>query len=114
MATRTVGVEEELMLVDPVDGRPASAGDVVLEAAQEWLVADADHQVEREFKMEQTEIGSSPTTDIPALRAELLGLRRSVAPAAGRSGVLRSPRRRNRLWRTVPWLARPASMLASW
>ena len=46
------------MLVDPVDGRPASAGDVVLEAAQEWLGADADHQVEQEFKMEQTEIGS--------------------------------------------------------
>jgi carboxylate-amine ligase len=87
VATRTVGVEEELMLVDPVDGRPASAGATVLEAAQEWLGADADHQVEQEFKMEQTEIGSSPTTDIAALRAELLQLRRSVAAAAGSTGV---------------------------
>jgi len=34
VATRTVGVEEELMLVDPVDGRPTSAGATVLEAAQ--------------------------------------------------------------------------------
>ena len=75
------------MLVDPVEGRPASAGDVVLEAAQEWLGADADHQVEQEFKMEQTEIGSSPSTDIPTLRAELLQLRRSVAAAAGSTGV---------------------------
>jgi carboxylate-amine ligase len=87
VATRTVGVEEELMLVDPVDGRPTSAGATVLEAAQEWLGADADHQVEQEFKMEQTEIGSSPTTDISALRAELLQLRRSVAAAAGSTGV---------------------------
>lgn len=57
MATGTVGIAEELMLVDPVDGRQASAGDVVLEAAQEWLGADADRQVEQEFKMEQTELG---------------------------------------------------------
>lgn len=87
VATRTVGVEEELMLVDPVDGRPASAGDSVLEAAQEWLGVGAGHQVEQEFKMEQTEIGSSPSTDIAALRAELLNLRRSVAGAAGTTGV---------------------------
>lgn len=87
VALRTVGVEEELMLVDPVDGRPASAGDQVLEAAQERLGAGAGHQVEREFKMEQTEIGSSPTTDIAALRTELLELRRSVAFAAGSRGV---------------------------
>ena len=87
VALRTVGVEEELMLVDPVDGRPASAGDSVLEVAQEWLGAGADHQVEKEFKMEQTEIGSSPTTDIRALRSELLNLRRAVAAAAGSTGV---------------------------
>ncbi|MEP6563377.1 MAG: glutamate-cysteine ligase family protein, partial [Nakamurella sp.] len=87
VATRTVGVEEELMLVDPFDGRPASAGQTVLQAAQEWLGAAADHQVEQEFKMEQTEIGSSPTTDIVALQTELLTLRRSVAAAAGSTGV---------------------------
>ena len=87
VATRTVGVEEELMILVPVEGRPTSAGDTVLEAAQEWLGAGADHQVEREFKMEQTEIGSSPTTDIAALRTELLKLRRAVAAAAGYAGV---------------------------
>ncbi len=82
---RTVGVEEELMLVDPVDGRPASAGASVLEAAQEWLGADS--RVEQEFKMEQAEIGSSPTVDIKALQDELLELRRSLATAAGSTGV---------------------------
>ncbi len=85
MAKRTVGVEEELMLVDPADGRPASAGASVLEVAQEWLGADS--RVEQEFKMEQTEIGSSPALDITALRDDLLELRRSVAAAAGSTGV---------------------------
>lgn len=87
VAQRTVGVEEELMLVNATDGRPASAGATVLEAAQERLGANADHQVEQEFKMEQTEIGSSPTTDIMALRTELLGLRREVAAAANGTGI---------------------------
>ena len=73
------------MLVDPEDGRPASAGATVLEAAQEWLGTDG--RVDQEFKMEQTEIGSSPTTDIGALRDDLLALRRSVASAAGSTGV---------------------------
>jgi carboxylate-amine ligase len=87
VAIRTVGVEEELLLVDPVDGRPASAGATVLEAAQEWLGAGADQWVEQEFKMEQTEIGSSPSADVPTLRSELLNLRRAVAAAAGSTGV---------------------------
>ena len=84
---RTVGVEEELMLVDPVSGTPASAGDVVHEAAVEALGAAADHLVEREFKMEQTEIGSTPTIDVAALGTELLAVRRTVAAAAGSTGV---------------------------
>lgn len=84
---RTVGVEEELMLVDPVSGTPASAGDSVHEAAMARLGAGADHLVEREFKMEQTEIGSTPTTDVAALRDELRTVRRTVAAAAGSTGV---------------------------
>ena len=85
--TRTVGVEEELMLVDPVLGTPLSAGDSVHDAAVQWLGADADHLVEREFKMEQTEIGSTPTTDVVALCDELRTVRRTVAAAAGSTGV---------------------------
>ena len=79
---RTVGVEEELMLVDPVSGTPATAGDRVHEVAMARLGAGSDHLVEREFKMEQTEIGSTPTTDVAALRDELLSVRRTVAAAA--------------------------------
>jgi carboxylate-amine ligase len=87
VATRTVGVEEELMLVDPRHGTPASAGDAVHEAAVHRLGADADQLVEREFKTEQTEIASSPATDIAALREELRTVRRTVAEAAGSTGV---------------------------
>jgi glutamate---cysteine ligase / carboxylate-amine ligase len=84
---RTFGVEEELMLVDPVSGTPASAGDTVHDAAVQRLGANADRLVEREFKMEQTEIGSTPTDDVVALRDELLAVRRTVAAAAGSTGV---------------------------
>ena len=73
------------MLVNPIDGRPASAGADVLEAAQEWM--GGDNRVEHEFKMEQAEIGSSPTPDIAALEQDLLGLRRALATAAGSTGV---------------------------
>ncbi len=87
MATRTVGVEEELMLVDPRRGTPASAADAVQEAAAHWFGAEGDQLVEHEFKMEQTEIASAPTTDIAALREELMTIRRRVAAAAGSTGV---------------------------
>ncbi len=75
------------MLVDPVYGTPASAGDTVHEAAVRRLGADADHLVEREFKTEQTEIASTPTIDVSALCDELLAVRRTVAGAAGSTGV---------------------------
>ncbi len=75
------------MLVDPRRGTPASAGDAVQEAAAHWFGAEGDQLVEREFKMEQTEIASAPTTDIAALRDELTTIRRTVAAAAGSTGV---------------------------
>lgn len=75
------------MLVDPVRGTLASAGTAYIEAPWRSLGAGADHLVEREFKMEQTEIGSTPTTDVAALREELLSVRRTVAAAAGSTGV---------------------------
>jgi carboxylate-amine ligase len=87
VGTRTVGVEEELMLVDAVSGTPTSVGDTVHDRAAARLGDDASQLVEREFKMEQTEIGSTPHTHIAALRDELLTLRRTVAAAAAGTGA---------------------------
>ncbi len=57
---RTVGVEEELLLVDAVHGRPTAIGDAVVSTSE--LLASvglADHsQIEHEFKQEQAEIAS--------------------------------------------------------
>ncbi len=84
---RTFGVEEELLLVSADSGHPVPAGAEVLEAAQEWLGTDRDHQVDHEFKMEQTEIGSEPCTEAPQLLEQLMELRRTVSAAAGTTGV---------------------------
>ena len=87
VGNRTFGVEEELLLVDPDDGRPVPAGEAVFEASKERLGADRDHQVDQEFKMEQTEIGSEICTEAPELLAQLTELRRAVSAAAGSAGV---------------------------
>ena len=76
---RTFGVEEELLLVSADSGHPVPAGAEVVEAAQEWLGSHRDHQVDHEFKMEQTEIGSEPCTEPGEMLEQLMELRRTVS-----------------------------------
>jgi glutamate---cysteine ligase / carboxylate-amine ligase len=80
---RTIGVEEELLLVSTIDGNPAAIGDEVVAAARRSssLTAD-DTQIEHEFKQEQTEIASTPCETLDQLRAELVELRAGVARVA--------------------------------
>ena len=89
MATRTFGVEEELLLVNPRDGRPEPTGERVVQLAGERPVAAAADRplVEHEFKAEQAEIGSAPTTSASALTEDLRRLRRELAGAAAATGV---------------------------
>jgi carboxylate-amine ligase len=99
---RTVGVEEELLLVDIHDGRPRSAsGRVLLRAAQEPVpVTDpiaaqfADPimgvqvagSIDAEFQREQLETRTAPVTDLAALNAEIRHWRaRAVALARAAS-----------------------------
>ena len=83
---RTLGVEEELLLVDPAQGRPAAKGEAVVRASEE--LSDADEAlIEHEFKMEQAEIGSDPSTDAEQLRQDLMTRRRHAAAAAAAAGV---------------------------
>jgi carboxylate-amine ligase len=90
-AVRTFGVEEELLLVDPGDGQPAPSADMVVHEAEERR---ADHDVDpelpaidQEFKEEQAEIGTRPTTSAADLTEDLRRLRRELASAAAKSGV---------------------------
>ena len=73
---RTVGVEEELLLVD-ADGAVTPVGADVVESSVE---------IESEFKLEQAEIASEPTRDLAELRSQLLQRRQAVARAAQRNG----------------------------
>jgi carboxylate-amine ligase len=75
-----VGVEEELMLFTASGTRPAPAGDALAE--------DPDNQVEHEFKLEQAEIASVPTTDIEALGDDLRARRAEIIASAKERGVV--------------------------
>jgi glutamate---cysteine ligase / carboxylate-amine ligase len=86
---RTFGVEEELLLVRPHDGRPTPAAVQIVSAAQAALVADDSsfgaQSVEHEFKQEQAEIGSQPCLATTELAAQLRALRAAAATAAAAS-----------------------------
>jgi glutamate---cysteine ligase / carboxylate-amine ligase len=73
---RTVGVEEELLLVD-AHGGASPIGDQVVAAVAE---------VEHEFKLEQAEIASTPCLEADELRAQLRQRRDDIAAAAQARG----------------------------
>lgn len=77
-STRRMGVEEELLLVDPDDGSPVGLAPAVLPAS-----ADLDG----EMRAEQVETGSVPHTDPDALAADLRRRRADAARAARTSGA---------------------------
>lgn len=91
MPLRTLGVEEELLLVDPDDGKATAAGEQVVQQAEERradLGTDGNQPpIDREFKEEQAEIGSSPTTSAGELAADLRKLRGELAAAAEGHGA---------------------------
>ncbi|GGB80417.1 glutamate--cysteine ligase [Knoellia flava] len=75
MTPRTVGVEEEFLLVDAEMGGPVAIGPAIAEAA-------ADAWVKGEFKQEQVEVCSRPTASLDTLASDLKDLRRRVSGLA--------------------------------
>ena len=86
---RAVGVEEELLVLDPRTGRPARAGRRLVErvASRQDRSADDGSGVHTEFMREQVEVGTHPYTDLATLHAEVVALRRRAARAAGEDGL---------------------------
>jgi glutamate---cysteine ligase / carboxylate-amine ligase len=76
---RTVGVEEEFLLVDPTSGR--------VRAAAQQVAPRVGRQAQRELTQEQVETGTAPVLDLGQLAGELRALRQRVARAAEDSGV---------------------------
>jgi carboxylate-amine ligase len=95
---RTVGVEEELLLVDPTSGEPLSvAGAVLIQAERaaaggpETADRAADEvpggTLEVELQQQQLETDTRPHTDLGELAAELVAWRRRADDAARPSGA---------------------------
>ncbi|MFC4949144.1 carboxylate-amine ligase [Pseudonocardia sp. GCM10023141] len=95
---RSVGVEEEFLLVDPDSGQPRAVAGAVLtsaarEAANHGDVGDIgdDGDLTGELQREQVETGTRPCHDLGDLHSELLRTRSRAAAAARSRGVALAP-----------------------
>jgi glutamate---cysteine ligase / carboxylate-amine ligase len=87
MRLRTVGVEEELLLIDPETRMASPRSQQVLKYAAEHGLAAHD-QLDHELFRHQLETRTAPATDLSALRNDLLACRRTAAEAAAGVGLL--------------------------
>jgi len=88
-AMRTVGVEEELLLVDVRTGKPRSVASQVIATAtdEDNAAAAGDGGVEPELQRYMVETQSSAASDLSDVEAELREWRRVVAHAAREAGA---------------------------
>lgn len=78
---RTVGVEEEFLLVDPADGAPRAKAAALLKKA------DDPDAVEGELQLQQVETGTEPCRSLDELHREVRATRRQASEAARAIGV---------------------------
>ncbi|MET8946396.1 glutamate--cysteine ligase [Streptomyces sp. NPDC004542] len=81
---RTVGVEEELLLVDPDSGDPKALSAAVLARAS--LLDPAQDVFEKELYGQMLEFATHPQTDMADLGAEIVRCRKEAARHAGEIG----------------------------
>lgn len=81
---RTVGVEEEFLLVDAATSRVGPFAGELLAAVEQ---IGEEPVVESELKQEQAELASNPHTDLDALRVDLIERRHKIQSAAGKIGL---------------------------
>jgi carboxylate-amine ligase len=88
---RTVGVEEELLLVDPVTGQARAVAGAVMRGAGEEPADDAAEEppgvLERELQREQLETATEPCHSLDDLGREVRRCRSAAARAAEAQGV---------------------------
>ena len=85
---RTVGVEEELLLVDVHTGKPRSVANQVIAAADRHGVpGDGEGGVEAELQRYMVETQSSVASELASVEGELRKWRRAVASAAREAGA---------------------------
>ncbi|MEU5216803.1 glutamate--cysteine ligase [Streptomyces sp. NPDC020807] len=91
---RSVGVEEELLLVDVRNGSPVAVSGAVLAAADRsaWQhtvrAGGAGHEFEHELQKEQLEFATKPLTDMGELREEIVRIRGEAARHAASADAM--------------------------
>ena len=83
---RTVGVEEELLLVDAVTLHPVPVAEEIIERARGVLPA-VGAELQREVKREQIEVVSPPLLSLDELRVAIAAGRRAAEDAAAMAGA---------------------------
>ncbi len=86
---RTIGVEEELLLVDPESGSPAAVAGNVLAHAAARAAGHPAGEIEAELQQQQIEVETTPTTSLAELGTQVLDWRRR-ADELGRSAMARA------------------------
>ncbi|MFE0508499.1 glutamate--cysteine ligase [Streptomyces sp. NPDC058964] len=81
---RTIGVEEELLLVDPGTGEPRAGSAAVL--ARAGRDGPGGEVFEKELHSQQLEFATHPQSQLGELAAEIVHCRRRAARLAGESG----------------------------
>ena len=81
--TRQVGIEEELLLVDPASGCPQALATVALQRVGD----DADSAVEEELQQEQIETATRPCLTLDEVAGEVRRGREQAAAAAEAAGA---------------------------
>jgi carboxylate-amine ligase len=91
VTSRNVGVEEELLLVEPETGRPRAVAGTVLQAAKRGASSDLASgtaaELELELQDQQLETTSRPCRTLDDLHREVRRCRAAAAEAAGKAGV---------------------------
>jgi carboxylate-amine ligase len=86
VGSRSVGVEEELLLVEPGTGRPRAVAGSVLRAEGAGSNT-APAELELELQEQQLETNSRPCRSLDELHREIRRCRASAAAAAGKAGA---------------------------
>jgi carboxylate-amine ligase len=84
VTARTLGVEEEFLLVDPATGRPRAVGQAV-------LAASGESELTGELQQEQVETVTEPCRTLDELSAQIRSARSTAAAAAADVGVALVP-----------------------
>lgn len=82
---RTVGVEEELLIVDPATGMPRAVAGVLLRRASQSAPARGD--IDFELQQQQVEVETSPSSDLAQVGRELRQWRRHADNLARETGA---------------------------